>query len=79
MSTNRPEKERTAPLCISVEEAAEMLGIGRSKAYEAARAGRLPVVRWGRALRVVRAGLEELLRERVTAAAEKRATEEVVQ
>lgn len=70
-----PQAERAAPLCISVEEAAEMLGIGRSKAYEAAQNGRLPVVRWGRALRVVRAGVEELLREKVEAAARKRAAE----
>jgi excisionase family DNA binding protein len=75
MSTSTPDSERAAPLCISVEEAAAMLGIGRSKAYEAARAGRLPVVRWGRALRVVRAGIEEILRERIAAAAEKRAEE----
>ncbi len=66
------EKERTVPLCISVDEAAEMLGIGRSTAYEAARSGRLPVVRWGRGLRVVRAGVEAMLTEATRSAIEKR-------
>ena len=79
MSTSIQENERAVPLCISVEEAADMLGIGRSKAYEAARDGRLPVVRWGRALRVVRAGVEELLRASVAAAAQKRAADEAAQ
>lgn len=71
-NTNGVESGRGAPLCISVEEAAELLGIGRSSAYEAARSGRLPVVRWGRALRVVRAGLDALLADATRAATEKR-------
>lgn len=62
----------TEPLCISVEEAAKLLGIGRGAAYEAARKGHLPVVKWGRAVRVVRAGIEQMLQERVTAAAKAR-------
>ncbi len=33
---------------ITVEEAAELLGIGRSAAYEAARRGQLPTRRLGR-------------------------------
>ena len=35
---------------ISVEEAATLLGIGRSAAYEAARRGQLPTQRLGRRL-----------------------------
>lgn len=37
---------------ISVAEAAETLGIARSTAYESARNGSLPVLRFGRCLRV---------------------------
>lgn len=37
---------------ISVEEAATLLGIGRSAAYEAARRGQLPTLRLGRRLLV---------------------------
>ena len=65
----------TESLCVSVEEAAALLGISRGTAYKEARAGRLPVIRWGRSVRVVRAGLDELLRERVAAAARARAEE----
>jgi excisionase family DNA binding protein len=37
---------------VSVEEAAQLLGLGRSAAYEAARRGELPVRRVGRRLLV---------------------------
>ena len=56
------------PLVLSVEEAASVLRIGRSAAYEQARIYRaiggragLPVVAIGRSLRVPRAALLELL------------------
>jgi hypothetical protein len=56
------------PLVLSVEEAARLLRIGRSAAYEQARIFRatggregLPVVAIGRSLRVPRAALLELL------------------
>jgi excisionase family DNA binding protein len=42
-----------------IEEAAQVLRIGRSKAYELIRSGELPVVRIGRAVRVPRAALEK--------------------
>jgi hypothetical protein len=56
------------PLVLSVEEAASLLRIGRSAAYEQARIFRatggregLPVIAIGRSLRVPRAALLELL------------------
>jgi excisionase family DNA binding protein len=56
------------PEVLTVEEAAELLRIGRGAAYELARVWRqtdgregLPVVRLGRSLRVPRAALERLL------------------
>jgi len=48
---------------MTVEEAAQVLGIGRSSAYEAVRRGELPVIRIGRRYVVPRAALERLLSE----------------
>jgi excisionase family DNA binding protein len=46
---------------VSVEEAGGWCGLGRSAAYEAVRRGELPVIRFGRSLRVPTARLRELL------------------
>jgi excisionase family DNA binding protein len=46
---------------VSVEQAGEWLGLGRSSAYEAARRGELPVLKFGRALRVPTARLRVML------------------
>jgi excisionase family DNA binding protein len=51
----------TPPLVYTVEEAAGLLRVGRTSAYEAARRGDLPTVRIGRSLRVPRHALEALL------------------
>lgn len=52
-----PEEQPT----MTVEQAGEFLGLGRSSAYEAARRGELPVLRFGRTLRVPTARLRVLL------------------
>lgn len=49
------------PLVYTIEEAAGLLRIGRTAAYELARRGELPAVRLGRSLRVPRHALEQLL------------------
>jgi len=46
---------------VTVEEAAEMLGISRSSAYECVHRGELRALRLGRRLVVPRTALEELL------------------
>jgi excisionase family DNA binding protein len=46
---------------LTVEEAAEALGIGRTLAYEAVRRGEIPTIRIGRRLLVPRAALAQLL------------------
>jgi excisionase family DNA binding protein len=46
---------------ITVEESADLLGIGRGTAYEAARAGQLPVLHFGRRVLVSVPRLLELL------------------
>ncbi len=48
-------------LTYTVTEAAELLGIGRSAAYEAARSGQLPTIRIGKRVLVPVAALERLL------------------
>jgi excisionase family DNA binding protein len=53
-----PEEQPT----VSVEEAGRWLGLGRSSAYEAARRGELPTLRFnGRTLRVPTARLRQML------------------
>jgi excisionase family DNA binding protein len=49
------------PAVLTVEEAARVLRIGRTAAYDAARRGELPTVRVGRQLRVPRTALERML------------------
>lgn len=44
-----------------VPEAGALLGLSRNSSYAAAKAGTLPTLRFGRALRVPRAALEALL------------------
>jgi excisionase family DNA binding protein len=48
-------------LTVTVTEAAEILGVSRTSAYELVRAGTLPSVRLGRRIVVTRHALEELL------------------
>lgn len=51
------------PFTLTVEEAADVLRVGRTAAYEAVRAGQVPAIRVGRKLRVPRAALLRLLGE----------------
>jgi excisionase family DNA binding protein len=51
-------------LTVSVPTAARLLGISRSLAYRAAQSGELPVIRIGRRVVVVRAGLMALIEGR---------------
>lgn len=55
------------PILVSVEEAARLLGLSRGKAYELAARGELPVVRFGRSVRVHRDRLTEWVDEQATA------------
>ena len=53
-------------LCITVPEAAEMLGISRNFAYELVKQGQIPVIRFGKRLLIPRVALEKKLDEGVT-------------
>jgi excisionase family DNA binding protein len=49
------------PDTYSVPEAGRIVGLGKNASYDAARRGELPVLRFGRLLRVPRATLERML------------------
>jgi excisionase family DNA binding protein len=55
------------PLFMNVEQAARVIGISRSSAYDAIRSGELPAVRFGRRLRVPREALLAIGRSAATA------------
>ena len=48
-------------LCITVPEAAAMLGISRNFAYDLVKQGELPVIRFGKRLLIPRVALEKRL------------------
>lgn len=52
---------------IRVSEAAEILSLGRSKAYEMAASGELPTIKVGRSIRVPVEALDPWIHERVSA------------
>lgn len=49
-------------LTLSVEEAAQVLGISRAHAYELAQQGEIPAIRLGRRIVVPRVALAEMMR-----------------
>lgn len=53
-------------LCITVPEAAAMLGVSRNFGYELVKQGQLPVIRFGKRLLIPRAALERMLDKIVT-------------
>ena len=56
--------QATHSLCISIPEAAKLLGISRNTGYEMARMGQLPTIRCGqRRLVVPKAALMKMLEE----------------
>jgi excisionase family DNA binding protein len=58
------EKAKAAsPKTMSVPEAGKELGLSRNAAYAAARRGELPVLRFGKKLRVPTARFERLLEQ----------------
>jgi excisionase family DNA binding protein len=60
-SINQRARSETESLTLTIPQAAELLGISVSKAYEAARAGDLPTVKIGARVLVSRRRLEELI------------------
>ncbi len=58
------KKVPSPPLLLSVPEVAKTLGLGRTKVYELIAAEGLPVVRFGRAVRVSVASLQHWIEQR---------------
>lgn len=64
MSTPTSFKPRfeELPDIMSVEEVAAWLGVGRASLYELIRAEKFPHLRFGRTIKIPKAGLERYLR-----------------
>jgi len=60
-------------LTLTVEEAGELLGISRALAYEMARTGRLPTLRFGKRIVVPKKAIESMLERPVPATAPEQA------
>ena len=56
-------------LTFTVEEAGELLGISRALAYEMARTGRLPTLRFGKRIVVPKKVIENLLERSASSSA----------
>lgn len=52
------------PICVRVNEAARMIGVGRTKLYELIAAGEVETVKLGKATRITIASLHDLVRRR---------------
>ncbi|MCP5392612.1 MAG: helix-turn-helix domain-containing protein [Sphingomonadaceae bacterium] len=50
------------PICVRVNDAARMIGVGRTKLYELIATGEVEAVKIGTATRVTTASLHELVR-----------------
>ncbi len=58
MSTQPPVE----PLCVRVNDAARMIGVGRTKLYELISSGELETVKIGKATRITTASLYDLVK-----------------
>ncbi|MGB3739104.1 MAG: helix-turn-helix domain-containing protein [Pontixanthobacter sp.] len=50
------------PICVRINDAARMIGVGRTKLYELISSGELETVKIGKATRVTTASLQGLIR-----------------
>ena len=50
------------PICVRVNDAARMIGVGRTKLYELIAAGEVETVKLGKATRITTASLHDLIR-----------------
>ncbi|MCB4863075.1 MULTISPECIES: helix-turn-helix domain-containing protein [unclassified Sphingobium] len=50
------------PICVRVNDAARMIGVGRTKLYALIAAGEIETVKLGKATRVTTASLHDLIR-----------------
>ena len=57
-------KPPAEPLCLKVNEAARMIGVGRTKLYELIASGDVEAVKLGKSTRIVTASLHRLIMRR---------------
>lgn len=57
--TARPSLD---PICVRVNDAARMIGVGRTKLYELIAAGEVETVKLGKSTRITTASLHDLIR-----------------
>jgi excisionase family DNA binding protein len=50
------------PICVRVNDAARMIGVGRTKLYKLIAAGEVEAVKLGKSTRITTASLHELVR-----------------
>lgn len=60
MSVQQPVE----PICVKVNDAARMIGIGRTKLYELISSGELETIKIGKATRITTASLHRLVERR---------------
>lgn len=49
------------PICVKVNDAARMIGVGRTKLYELIASGEIEVIKLGKSTRITTASLHELI------------------
>jgi len=49
------------PICVKVNEAARMIGVGRTKLYELIASGEIEAIKLGKSTRITTASLRELV------------------
>jgi excisionase family DNA binding protein len=63
-----PKPRSFDPICVRVNDAARMIGIGRTKLYELIAAGEVEAVKLGKSTRITTASLHDLIRRQRGAA-----------
>jgi len=64
MNTTQQQEVSSKPLLLNITQAAQMLGLGRTKMYELIANEGLPTVRFGRAIRVPYSSLQGWIKQR---------------
>ncbi len=49
------------PICVKVNEAARMIGVGRTKLYELIASGEIEAIKLGKSTRITTASLKQLI------------------
>jgi|MudIll2142460700_1097286.scaffolds.fasta_scaffold49030_2 excisionase family DNA binding protein len=63
----RKAAAETGPLLYTAAELSRILQLGRNKTYELIASGEIPVIRFGRAIRIPRGALEKWIEQKAKA------------